>query len=96
MKAEDLVKENLIKPFLESLLNSVLVLPSKSGVTITATKKEFIEKNLSNKIILFRNLFEGIIAFMKGAFSFFISLKEYNITGDLIYYGSSKINIFFL
>lgn len=85
MEAETIVQDVLVKPVVDNVITSIL--NSKTGGVITATKKEFIEKNLSNKIVLFRNIFEGIRAFMRGNFAVFISLQECKITENLMYYG---------
>ena len=79
----------MIRPVIESLLNSIL--NGKTGV-ITATKKEFIEKNLSNKIVLFRQFFEGVKTFMKGNYAIFINLQDCKNNENLIYFGLSKEN----
>lgn len=72
---------------LESLLKSVLI--TKSGV-IAATKKEFLEKNLNNKIVIFKNFYDGVKQLIDENYSFFISLQNSEIGSHYIYHCQSK------
>lgn len=72
---------------MESLLKSVLF--TKSGV-IAATKKEFLEKNLNNKIVIFQNFYDGIKKLIDENFSFFISLQKSESGPHFIYHCQSK------